>query len=351
MQMHPLATPESRPDSFHTAHSANSRRTGSSLASSVDGESLAVMLADLDIDPNEEDEFGWIAEVALKTAMPPRWAARYDGENGATYFVDTDTQTSTWDNPLVPHLAKVVDIGRMHLRNPSEGLFEDQKRILWSHHRAELECWHGPVPDGDGNNYFVNSKVGVSSWQDPRMGAQYIFDVQCSLLRHLEQILAVEDHDASGGFLEGGTPWENEDGAQVFTLEGNTPVSRSVSGNKLARLGTPGTLGTSGINRALQRPEDHTFTLRQMTNAADWLHDARQNEEEIQRLRLIRKVEERRMRKLSRKLSKAIHETVQGEEDAQRDQRHQLEQKLLERRANRAPLAPLPVGARRLGML
>jgi len=343
MQSRPVATPDSRADSFHTPNStANSRRTGSTNGSSIDGEALAIMMADLAIETWEEDEFGWIAEVALKTAMPPRWTARYDALTGATYFVDTDTQTSTWENPLAPHLARVVEIGRMHLQNPMEGMFEDQKQQLWSDHKVELSCWHGPIPDGEGNAYFVNSAEGVSSWQDPRISAQYIYDVQCSLLRHLQQILAVEDEECNA-FLGGGTPWEAEDGAQVLNVEGGSPVSRSGSPVKKRSH-----LGSTGIERALQRPEDHTFTLQQMSSAADWLHDARQNEEEIQRLRLIRKVEERRMRKLGRKLSKAIHETVQGEEDERQNQRLQLEQKLLERRANRAPLAPLGVAQQRL---
>jgi len=275
-------------------------------------------MVDLGIEPWEEDEFAWIAEVGLQTALPPRWASRYDAENGATYFVDTDTQTSTWDNPLAPHLAEVVEAGRTYLRNPVEGIFEEKKRILWDEHKAELACWHGPIQDGEGNSYFVNSRDGISSWQDPRIGAQYIFDVQCSLMRHLQGILAAEE-EANGDFA-GGTPWETEEGAQVLTLEG-MPVSRVNPGQKVTR-----------INRAMSQTQDHTPTLERMGSTVEWLHDARHTEEEVQRLRLIRKVEERRMRKLSRKLSKAIHETVQGEEE---DQRAQLERKVLERRRAR----------------
>jgi len=295
----PISTPDSRAESFHTAHSvrtANSRQTCTTNSSAPDPEVLALLLADLGIESWEEDEFGWIAEVGLQTPPPPRWASRYDAESGAHYFVDTDTQTSTWDNPLVPHLRKVVEAGREYMQNPLDGgVFEEQKRVLWSEHKTELDCWHGPMEDDEGNHYFVNSKEGISSWQDPRIGAQYIFDVQCGLLRHLQSILsAAEDPDGAASFLEGGTPWETDDGAQVLTLES------SVSSRKLAR-----------ISRAMSQQENITPTLHQMSTAANWLHDARQNEEEVQRLRLIRKVEERRVRKLSRRLSKAIHETVQ----------------------------------------
>lgn len=316
----PVATPESRAESFHTAQSANSRRTATSNGSAPDAEALALFMAELGIEPWEEDEFAWIAEVGLLTALPPPWASRYDADNGATYYVDTDTQTSTWDNPLAPHLARVVDVGREHLRSPVEGLFEEEMRLLWSEQKAELDCWHGPIQDGEGNSYFANSRDGISSWQDPRIAAQYIFDIQCTLLRHLKGILAAEELDPANDF-GGGTPWETEDGAQVMTLEG-VPVSRSDPSQRFSR-----------INRAMSRELDHTSTLERMGNTAEWLRDARQTEEEVQRIRLIKKAEERRMRKLSRKLSKAINETVKGEEE---QQRLQLEQKVLERRRARA---------------
>jgi len=319
----PVATPESRADSFHTANSLGSRRTttsGHTTSSAPDPEDLAMFMAELGIEPWEEDEFSWIAEVGLKTALPPRWVPTYDADSGSTYFVDTDTQTSTWDNPLAPHLQRVVEVGRLYLRNQVEGLFEDHKKSLWAEHKEELDCWHGPLQDAEGNSYFVNSRDGISSWQDPRIGAQYIYDIQCSLLRHLHGILSLcEDQEDGGGFA-GGTPWETEDGAQVLTLEG-MPVSRNNPGQSTTR-----------ITRAMARADDYTPTLERMGSAMEFLHDARQTEEEIQRLRLIRKVEERRMRVLSRKLSKAIKETVQGEEE---DQRTRLEQKVLERRRAR----------------
>merc|ERR1719456_1681402 len=100
------------------------------------------------------------------------------------------------------------------------------------------------------------------------------------------------------------------------------PVSRDNPGRKVSR-----------VNRSMSQTMDHTPTLERMGSAVERLNEVQQTEEEVQRLRLIRKVEERRMRKLSRKLSKAIHETVQGEEE---DQRLRLEQKVLERRRARA---------------
>lgn len=297
----PLGTPDSRA-SYYTACSAiTGMGTGSTLSSAPDIEAVTNMLTELGIEPWEEDEFGWIAEVGLKTPPPPRWVSKYDAENGATYFYNLDSETSTWDNPLAPHLARVVEIGRMYLKAPQEGLIEEQKRLLWASHKEQLDCWHGPIQDGQGNSYFVNSKEGVSSWQDPRISAQYCFDVQSGLIRHLQGILGDEDKDACGGF-SGGTPWETEDGAQVLLLEGS-PVSRHNPGRKLTRI-------TRAMNQGIAE-EDRHLALRKMSTRAEWVNDARASEEEVQRLRLLRKVEERRVRKLSRKLTKAIQETVQ----------------------------------------
>merc|ERR1719454_831684 len=88
----PIATPESRAESFHTAQSLNSRRSLSTVGSAPDTEVLALFMVDLGIEAWEEDEFGWIAEVGLLTALPCRWASCHDPDSGSLYFVDPDTQ-------------------------------------------------------------------------------------------------------------------------------------------------------------------------------------------------------------------------------------------------------------------
>lgn len=308
-------------ESWHTAQSGLSKVSRSTTASIQDSPALSSLVAELGIDPWEVDEFAWIAEVGLETNPPPRYVSRLDADSGATYFVDLDTQTSTWENPLVPYLKSVVEVGRMHLRNPVEGLFEEQKKVIWSEHKAELDCWHGPIQDEEGNSYFVNSRDGISSWQDPRTGSQYLYDLQCLLLEHLQGILCAEDRDKNGCF-GGGTPWETEDGSEALSLEG-VPVSKQNPGRKVTR-----------IKAAMQLEVDHTATLEEMRTQAEGFRDAAHTEEEVQRLKLIRKVEERRMRKLNRKLSKAIHETpVQDEDEVIRTQ---LESRLEEQIAARA---------------
>jgi hypothetical protein len=249
----------------------------------------------LGIEPEEADEFGWIAEVAIKAELPPGWTSRTDEAAGAIHYVNNDTLSSTLENPLTPYLRQILAIGRGYLDNPSDNFFHDQKASLWHMHRDELDFWYGPIQDGEGNNYYLNSKEGISSWQDPRPSKAYIFDLQCVLLGHLQTMLAADDN----GLFEGGTPWENEDGAQILTLDGG-PVGRRKPSK-------------SSIEKSLKKIRhgqysDHTFALQQlqrMNNIADWMHDIVQSEEQAQRNRMTQRVEERRMRSKSRMSSKA----------------------------------------------
>jgi hypothetical protein len=281
-------------------------------------------LDDLGIEPHEDDEFAWIAEVGLQSELPPGWSSRTDDE-GAIYYVDNDTLATTWEHPLTQYLKQVVEIGRMYLAEPQEGLFQEQKTALWQDHKAHLDVWHGPLQDDEGNNYFVNSQSGISSWQDPRLARAYVYDLQCGVLNHLQSILAAEDH----GCFPGGTPWETEDGAQILTLEPQASrtlsgqMSRTLSGmspvsGQMSRtLSGMSPVRASRVYRDLHGHQDHSVTLRRMSTAAEWLQATVQREEDVQRTRLIQKVEERRMRKLHRKLSKTIRDTVQDDEDTE----------------------------------
>mmetsp|Transcript_7930 Transcript_7930/g.12988 ORF Transcript_7930/g.12988 Transcript_7930/m.12988 type:complete len:323 (+) Transcript_7930:104-1072(+) len=286
--------------SFYSAVSSN--RTVSSSGSGPDPALIASFVAELGIEESEEDEFAWIAEFGLRADLPPGWSSRTDAESGATYFVDIDSLASTWENPLTPHLRRLVEIGRRYSEQKNEIFFEDQKALLWQEHKAELEIWHGPVQDEEGNSYFVNSRDGISSWQDPRLSRAHIFDLQCSLLRHLQTVLSCPAD--SRGF-EGGTSWETADGAQVLTLDTTQVIQGSPSRRLPRRVSLP-------------KHDDYSFALKQMSNAAEWLHDARKSEEEIQRMKLLRKVEERRMRQLNRKLRESINGTAKDEKNEKR---------------------------------
>lgn len=43
------------------------------------------------------------------------------------YYVDHDRQVSSWENPLVPFLRRLVEIGRNYLKTFAVGYFEEQK--------------------------------------------------------------------------------------------------------------------------------------------------------------------------------------------------------------------------------
>merc|ERR1719382_459577 len=86
--------------------------------------SILDMLQKLGITQEEEADFGWIAELGLQTPLPPRWQDETDPSTGCTYYVDQDAKTSTWDNPLIPFLQRIVDVGRDYLAAPSPDYFE-----------------------------------------------------------------------------------------------------------------------------------------------------------------------------------------------------------------------------------
>eukprot|EP00913_Durusdinium_trenchii_P014912 g13986.t1 len=109
-------------------------------------------------------------------------------QTGRLYYVNSEDGSSSWENPLTEScLRPVIDIGRGYLQAPSDGYFEEQKMALWAAHKHNLEGWHGPHVDEDGREYYANSELNVSSWQDPREETQFIFELQSGLLDALEE--------------------------------------------------------------------------------------------------------------------------------------------------------------------
>merc|ERR1719422_185470 len=108
---------------------------------------------------------------------------------------------------------------------------------------------------------------------------------------HLEDELT-RDPEPEPGVQEespkGGDFWRSHSGAEVLTLEADN--GKASAGNVTPRL------------FALQQKlnVDHRSTLQKMTEAADWLHMACQEEEETQKLRLARVVEQRKQRRLKK---------------------------------------------------
>lgn len=235
---------------------------------------------------SEDAHFGWIAEVGLQSPLPPRWTAHSDAASGFVYYVDHDRQVSSWENPLVPFLRRVVEIGRNYLHCLSEGYFEEQKGILWHEHKHELDRWHGPFTDDEGRPYYVNSTDGVSSWQDPRIDAQYIFELESGLLTSLEEVLPLPQPNTAG-FGPGGEPVRTQEGSEVLQLE---KAVRSTRKNKTLEIGT----------LAQKTAElEHKTIMEQMSSVAERLRGMQLDEEEAQRLQLSRKVAARQHRRVT----------------------------------------------------
>ena len=67
------------------------------------------------------------------------------------YYVDSETQSSTWESPLLPFLGRTLETGRRYLEAPSEerfkacfwwrngreDFFEEAKLQLWARLKAE----------------------------------------------------------------------------------------------------------------------------------------------------------------------------------------------------------------------
>jgi len=280
------------------------------------GDVVAAFAQQLGILPDEEADFAWLAEVGFQSPLPPRWTSHADGETGLVYYVDHDRQASSWENPLLPYLRRIVEIGRAYLQRRSEDFFEEQKGILWLQHKHDLDCWHGPFADPEGRQYFVNSATDVSSWQDPRIEAQYIFELESSLLTSLQAVLQPPEPDTLGlgqGERMASTPWHTTSGAEVLTLDDAGGVAAdardptpggsggpSVGGGVGKRPKTAAKLSSTLSSLARPNRDEHRSTLEKMSNTAVWVHAMQQDEVEVQRLQFNRKVEDRRLRRQQR---------------------------------------------------
>eukprot|EP00928_Gymnodinium_smaydae_P000033 TRINITY_DN10017_c0_g1_i3.p1 TRINITY_DN10017_c0_g1~~TRINITY_DN10017_c0_g1_i3.p1 ORF type:complete len:464 (+),score=116.45 TRINITY_DN10017_c0_g1_i3:152-1543(+) len=272
------------------------------LQEAVDAERVAAFAQQLGISAAEDEDFGWIAEVGLQSPLPPRWTSHTDTSTGYVYYVDHDRQVSSWENPLVPFLRRVVELGRAYLQSPSENFFEEQKGLLWHQHKHELDCWNGPFTDDEGRQYFINAIANVSSWQDPRIDAQYIFELESGLLTSLQEVLPAPEPDTPGFgdqpplLGDGAAAWRSDSGAaEVLTLDGSRPGTGFRKRDRSLRR-MPSQVIVGQAQAAAK--EEHRGTLEVLCGAADRLHDLRQDDVDAQSLKMKRKVEERRKRRL-----------------------------------------------------
>eukprot|EP00931_Biecheleriopsis_adriatica_P036025 TRINITY_DN20771_c0_g2_i1.p1 TRINITY_DN20771_c0_g2~~TRINITY_DN20771_c0_g2_i1.p1 ORF type:complete len:375 (+),score=103.78 TRINITY_DN20771_c0_g2_i1:93-1217(+) len=196
----------------------------------VQDPAFEALLKDLDIQPSEMDDFAWIAEYGTKDdALPAAWTKHWDAATGCVYYVDGDSQASSWQSPLLPCLRRVLQEGRQYLAQPSQDFFEQRKVSLWKRLKADLEPWYGPLESPDGRPYYANSQSGASSWRDPRVEAQWFFELEAGLLDGLADALPAPEElevpgfgcrEAAPGFgSREEIPWQSDSGAEVLTLE------------------------------------------------------------------------------------------------------------------------------------
>mmetsp|Transcript_52102 Transcript_52102/g.124088 ORF Transcript_52102/g.124088 Transcript_52102/m.124088 type:complete len:468 (-) Transcript_52102:76-1479(-) len=228
--------------------------------------------------PEDEELYGWIAEYGLQDdALPPGWSRHTDVTSGSAYYANEESETTVWENPLIPHLKHVIDTSRAYLQTPSDSFFEEQKVLLWHHHKEELDDWHGPLTDNESRSYFVNSSDGVSSYQDPRERIQYIFELECCLLDRLQEVLPAPPPV---------TIWDDS--------PGTGPGQRSNTGETVSSPNRP----TRRASQLAQQAGifDHRSTFQSMSNSLSWFRETRGDEAEKQRHHFTRKVAARKMR-------------------------------------------------------
>jgi len=176
--------------------------------------------------------------VGISSPIPPRWDSHCD-DTGFVYYVNRDTTESTWENPLVPYLKQVVWIANQWPLQQSDEWMNEQIANLWAVFKDDLETWHGPYETDEGALYFINSVTEVSSWEDPRIDAQYLFELQCGLLAKIQEMPVRTGQtpgfggsdtmsptslgDMSGG--EKAVPHRNNMGLQLATDKGS-PMNR-----------------------------------------------------------------------------------------------------------------------------
>lgn len=209
---------------------------------------VEAMIQELGITASEEQDFAWIAEYGIQAdVLPPPWTKHLDCGTGCVYFVDSETQAATWESPLIPCLQRVLGLGRRYLESPSEDFFEDAKLQLWSRLKADLNFWHGPLESPEGEPYFANSQTGRSSWRDPRVDAQLLFDLEGGLLDSLAEALPPPEElkvpcFGSQELRAAAAMWRTETGAEVLTLDspaGDQVTPRPVPDDALTGTPTP----------------------------------------------------------------------------------------------------------------
>ncbi|CAJ1381276.1 unnamed protein product [Effrenium voratum] len=302
---------------------------GGAAYASFNMDAASEFMQQLGIDPAEDTYFGWIAEYGLQSdVLPPRYQMHMDANTGRPFYVNTDDGSSSWENPLIPCLVPVIDIGRGYLQAPFDGYFEEQKMGLWASHKRDLEGWHGPHVDEEGREYFANSEKGISSWQDPRHETQYLFEIQSGLLDALEEMLPqyVQDTDLPGFGLLDRQPQLMEVRGSSFA-DCPTSPGRSTPRSRVASPEAKRDRVHAALTAKMDRPEISYAECRQnLVNALNQFFFIYKDDEEAQKLLIGRKLKERRLRRQRldeeerSKLQQELEEMRRHEEERQKEE-------------------------------
>ena len=151
------------------------------------------MAEQIGLHPDDEDydDFFFIAETACVAPLPTRWQKIDDAASGQAYYYSQDNPegSQTWDHPFKDYLTYVVTVGR-HIRENPTNMDDVIARIkVWL--KEQLDVWHGPFPHDDDSGeqhcYYVNSETQESTWFDPRVDTQFIFELMVGFLLLMEQ--------------------------------------------------------------------------------------------------------------------------------------------------------------------
>lgn len=253
---------------------------------------VEAMIQELGITASEEKDFAWIAEYGVQAdTLPPPWTKHLDCGTGCVYYVDSESQVSTWDSPLLPCLQRVLDIGRGYLERPSEDYFEEAKMQLWSRLKADLNCWHGPLESPEGQPYFANSHTGQSSWRDPRVDTQFLFDLEGGLLDSLAESLPLpEDLEVpcfgSKELRAAATMWRTDTGAEVLTLDSPSCQVPSQADAELRGTPTPRMPNRLTVIAMQEASERRKSKVKSMRRAYSHLHAMLEEDLDSQRQRI-----------------------------------------------------------------
>lgn len=142
----------------------------------------------LDLDCEEDEAISWLAQEAFDASLPPNWA-EYTNEEGRVYYCKHKSRVSTWEHPMdcvYRELVALVKQIRAALPRGPEAqrvasirahLQEVQQRA-----KQDLQVWSGPYAAEQGQEYYFNEQLNVSTWEPPMLEWETQLRIRLSVL-------------------------------------------------------------------------------------------------------------------------------------------------------------------------